>query len=624
MNFYISKIRLWFRQGGEPRDLEFFNDKVNVITGDSSTGKSSVLKIIDYCLLSERSTIVEDVINENVVWYGLVFYVDDRPYTIIRQAPTVESAEMKVLFREGEYLPDEPIADLDDIRAKAMVKMNELFHINSKLKLESKVKQHFRHNLVFNYLTEDIIATESTYQDLRFFRRDEYSNILNDLFKLAIGVNEGKLRELESELQTAQTREKNKKRAQEKEQENKDIFEKTKVEIANQVEELGLGAATDFGNSPTAWAANIKSIVENCNLQFKNEEANRQRNEIEMALVKVRERLGYFESLEKEYKIYQKRLERQNESLVPVEYVKKHLSELMTYQETGQLLRELTEAWERIKQNYEPDLKLPEDFENTKKGLIREEQKLVADWRKLKTYRIDQKDIVWIRKAILLAERMEKELTKEPKLTITDEMLVQYGETISQIEEKLVRLRAQNENALGNLNDEIGKYYKYQTGISEAYRDYKPVYSMDEKMLMLITEDGEYPKGNVGSKSNYMFLHLCYFFGLHDLLINNRNEQIPQFLFIDQPSIPYYADKNTAIVSKNGEITNDDREKLKEAFRLTDKFMREMTRNGHFQIIMIEHAEEDYWNNLETFVTRYKFRNGDGLIPSRITHRRND
>ena len=624
MNFYISKIRLWFRHGGEPRDLEFFKDKVNVITGDSSTGKSSVLKIIDYCLLSERSTIVEDVINENVAWYGLVFHIDDIPYTIIRQAPTVESAEMKVLFREGEYLPDEPIADLDDIRAKALVKMNELFHFIPKLKLGSKVKQHFRHNLIFNYLTEDIIATESTYQDLRFFRRDEYSQILNDLFKLAIGVNESKLRELESELQTAQTREKNKKRVQEKEQENREKFEKTKVEIANQVEELGLGAATELGDSPTAWAANIKSIVENCNLQFKNEETNRQRNEIEMALVKVREKLGYFESLEKEYKIYQKRLERQNESLVPVEYVKKHLSELMTYQETGQLLRELTEAWEMIKQSYKPDLKLPEDFENTKKGLIRDEQKLVADWRKLNPYQIDQKDIVWIRKTILLAERMEKELTKEPKLTITDEMLVQYGETISQIEEKLVRLRAKNENALGNLNDEIGKYYKYQTGISEAYRDYKPVYSMDEKMLMLITEDGEYPKGNVGSKSNYMFLHLCYFFGLHDLLMKNRNEQIPQFLFIDQPSIPYYADKNTAIVSKNGEITNDDREKLKEAFRLTDMFMREMIRNGHFQIIMIEHAEEDYWNNLETFVTRYKFRNGEGLIPSRITHRRND
>ena len=47
MNFYISKIRLWFRNGAKPRDLKFYEDKVNVITGDSSTGKSSVLKIIE-------------------------------------------------------------------------------------------------------------------------------------------------------------------------------------------------------------------------------------------------------------------------------------------------------------------------------------------------------------------------------------------------------------------------------------------------------------------------------------------------------------------------------------------------------------------------------------------------
>ena len=120
-----------------------------------------------------------------------------------------------------------------------------------------------------------------------------------------------------------------------------------------------------------------------------------------------------------------------------------------------------------------------------------------------------------------------------------------------------------------------------------------------------------------------MFLHLCYFFGLHDLLLNNQNKIIPQFLFIDQPSIPYYADKNgQRIINNNEAISNDDQEKLTEAFRLTDLFMREMTRRGRFQIIMIEHAGTEYWQDLSTFETRYEFRNGEGLIPSRVIQKK--
>lgn len=622
MNFYISKIRLWFKQG-EPRDLDFFPDKVNVITGDSSTGKSSVLKIIDYCLLSERSAIVKDVINENVAWYGMVFYVDDKPYTIIRPSQTVESGEMKAIFRDGIFLPEHPEANLNDIRSKVLVKMNELFNIPKKLKLDSKIKLDFRHNLMFNYLTEDIIATENTYQDLRFFRKNEYVKILNDLFKLAIGVDEMKRQELESELQTAKKEENKKKEAQNKEQENQEKYKQTRNEIANEIEELGLGDAICFGDNPVAWAENVKTIVDNCNLQFKNEQANQQRRQIETELVEVREKLGYFESLDKEYKTYQKRLERQNDSLVPLDYVKKHLSELMTYQETGRLLRELTEAWQSIKESYVPEMKLPDNFEKSKRELRRKENELVEKWKKLNPYQIDNKDIVWLRRAILLAERMEKELAKEPKQTITEEMLIQCGETVAAIEEKLMRLNAKNDNAIGNLNETIGKYFKYQRGISEAYRDYKPVYSLEESMLMLEGEEGEYPESNIGSKSNYMFLHLCYFFGLHDLLLNNQNKIIPQFLFIDQPSIPYYADKNGQRVFGNNEtIANDDREKLTEAFRLTDLFMREMTRRGHFQIIMIEHAGTEYWQDLNTFETRYEFRNGEGLIPSRIIQKK--
>lgn len=619
MNFYISKIRLWFKHGGEPRDLDFFPDKVNVITGDSSTGKSSVLKIIDYCLLSERSAIVKDVINENVAWYGMVFYVDDQPYTIIRPSQTVETSEMKVIFRKGVFLPEKPEAGMNDIRAKVLIKMNELFNIPKKLKLESKVKLNYRHNLMFNYLTEDIIATENTYQDLRFFRKNEYVKILSDLFKLAIGVDELKRQELESNIQEAQKEEKRKQDAQKKEIEAQEKYEKIQREIANEIEELGLGDVTYFGDNPVAWAENVKTIVDNCNLQFKNEQANQQRKQIETELIDVRERLGYYISLENEYKIYQNRLKRQGDSLAPLDYVKKHLSELMTYQETGKLLRELTEAWQSIKESYDPEVKLPEGFKKSKKDLKHRESELISQLKSLNPYQIDQKDIVWLRRAILLADRMEKELSKAPKQTISEEMLVECGEAVSALQEKLLHLKAKNDNALANLNDTIGKYFKYQEGISEAYRNYKPVYSLEENMLMLEGESGEYPESNIGSKSNYMFLHLCYFFGLHDLLMNNQNKIIPQFLFIDQPSIPYYADKSERRVDADNEtIANDDRDKLMEAFRLTDLFMREMTRRGHFQIIMIEHAGKEYWQNLSTFETRYEFRKGEGLIPSNV------
>lgn len=625
MNFYISKIRLWFRGKENPRDLTFEADKVNVITGDSSTGKSSVLKIIDYCLLAERCTIVRDIINENVAWYGLVFSIDEKIYTIIRQAPEVESPEMTVIFKEGEYLPDVPQANIDDTKPNALLKMNELFHIPHKMLLDNSIFFQFRHNLVFNYLTEDIIATENTYQDLRFFRLDYYSRVLNDLFKMAIGVNEMKLRELESELQKAKKEESRKKKTQEKERQNQENYQRTREEISNQLEELGLGKAIAFGDNPVAWAENVKVILENFNIQFKNERANHQRNKIEMELNCIRERLSYYESLETEYKIYQRRLERRDESLAPLNYVKKHMSELMSYQETGRLLRELTSAWQAIKESYMPDVKLPESFVQAKINLQKRNRELQSELKRLNPLNTEQRDVVWLRKAVLLAERLEKELAKVPRMTVTDEMVIACGDTINRINDRLTRLKARNDNALGNLNDSIEKYFRWQNGISESYRDCKPLYSLDEKKLMLEREEGEYPESNLGSKSNYMFLHLCYFFGLHDLLMSNGNEQIPQFLFIDQPSIPYYADKNELSSADEDEIvTNDDQKKLREAFRLTNKFMTEMLKKGHFQIIMIEHARPEYWKDLETFLTRYEFRRGDGLIPAYVINKNND
>lgn len=614
MNFYISKIKLWFRNGSKPRTINFYNDKVNVITGASSTGKSSILKIIDYCLLQERCNIVEDVINSNVSWYGLLFYKDNNPYTIIRKAPTREMPEMVTIYRNNEYLPeDTPQALKDDQRSIVFSKLNNLFNIPEKVKLDSKVKLNFRHYLLFNYLTEDIIATENTYQDIRFFRDPKIEKILDDLFKILIGAEESKIRELEASLEKAKKETKSKRNKQDKELEKIDDYNKQRVAVLQELVNLGLCDNYNPLGTPEEWRQILNNVLKDYKIQFKDARNDKKRSKLNEEISEIREKIVYFSSLESEYKKYTNRLIKQKENLEPIDFIEKHMSNVLHYSETGLLINKLKEAWITLRDSYTPHIELPKDFQEHKESLIKEFNAKNTELNSLDPMRLEQQSMQWIRAVVLLAEKIEKELKVEPKITTLDSDITLLEEEETKINERLLRLKSRSTNAIGVFNEYINKYFQFQDGLSESYNDCTPVYNMEQRELMLDRQGIEYPIGNVGSKSNYMFLHLCYFFGLHDLLISNSNKQVLPFIFIDQPSIPYYADQ------KNNNLTDgEDEKKLYSAFKLTDKFMKVVTAKAHFQIIMIEHASPRYWeknNKLDTFVTIQEFSKENGLIP---------
>lgn len=619
MNFYISKIKLWFRNGTQPRTIEFFNDKVNVITGASSTGKSSILKIIDYCLLQDPCNIVHDVINESVSWYGLLFYKNEHPYTIIRKASTLETPDMVTIFREKEYLPDTEPQILDfDQRSKVLVKLNELFETPIQLKMDSKIKLNFRYSLMFNYLTEDIIATENTYQDLRFFHSRDYDRILDDLFKLVIGVDEIKKRDLEQKLEEAKKETAKKQNMRLKEEKAFDTYKQNREKAIKELINLGLCDTEELNGNPEEWAVILKSTVENYKLQFRDARKDKKRKVLEEKIAKLRETIGYYDSLEKEYKTYTTRLERQTDSLEPIDFIEKHMSDLLGYCETGILLNKLKKAWTTLKRSYTPSVNLPENFENRRRVLRTELEQAVVELEKLNPMQPQNQSMQWIRSVILLAENIDKDLKRVPNITITDENLEKLSENETLLQERLNKLVAKNDNAIGKLNEHILKYFKYQSGLSASYKDCKPIYSVKEHALMLERTGHDYPISNVGSKSNYMFLHLCYFFGLHDYLRSNKSNLVLPFLFIDQPSIPYYADRKNEAKTLQGE----DEEKLFEAFRLMHKFMETMINgNSHFQIIMVEHADVHYWKDFNTFKTIEQFTNNKGLIPQNAINR---
>ena len=104
MKLHINKICLWLKNG-KIREVVFKPNKVNVITGDSHTGKSAILEIIDYCFFASKSKISESMINENVDWYGINFNINDKEFTIGRKSLVNAKVSNEYYFSSVGDLP---------------------------------------------------------------------------------------------------------------------------------------------------------------------------------------------------------------------------------------------------------------------------------------------------------------------------------------------------------------------------------------------------------------------------------------------------------------------------------------------------------------------------------------
>lgn len=82
MKSYVKAIII-FNENGERRIVPL-KQGVNIITGESKTGKSALVEIIDYCLCSTRCTIPKGKITDFSYLYVLVMGIGDNTYIIAR------------------------------------------------------------------------------------------------------------------------------------------------------------------------------------------------------------------------------------------------------------------------------------------------------------------------------------------------------------------------------------------------------------------------------------------------------------------------------------------------------------------------------------------------------------
>ena len=114
----IKSIHI-YSHDGQRRDLQFKVDGLNVITGRSSTGKSALSEIIEYCMGRSTFNVPEGVIRDKVAWFAVIYQFPQEQVLIAKPTPTGGGTSCSIAMqRRGVHLAapafDELMVNTDD------------------------------------------------------------------------------------------------------------------------------------------------------------------------------------------------------------------------------------------------------------------------------------------------------------------------------------------------------------------------------------------------------------------------------------------------------------------------------------------------------------------------------
>lgn len=622
MKFVLHEIKLWFKDiKAKPKSYHFLPNKINVITGDSNTGKTSFWNIIDYCLLSGKVN-VASTINDKVLWFGIHFTINSKEMSIVRKTPERGAVSSELFFNMGN-LPDYPKSNKDISEVKLI--LDNEFGITDKLRFlygkeldSSSLNLSFRHFLIFNSLTENIIGSQETYFDTTFYGKEEYDKILHQIFNLVIGVNDieknkasERLNEVQKEIRKIKRQERNnQKQFKNFEGKIRTLFEKCKKYSFIEYSE-------SFETIDTAIPV-IQDVITNTQKVAQNSKLFEDLDRLNKERVAIRSQINAINQYQREYDQYKRNLNKSADSLQPIEFLNQKLSDqLLDSYETKIFIESLEYSLKDIKENLNKKiikpLKVTGDTKKLNKKLKENENEISKLNEIKKNYHVEAEKFIYLGEIKLELQQLLRLELGKPIDNIKLNILIEESKNLAKVPSEIEQIKFTMKSLL---NEKIQRNYDQLKSLPE-YKDYRTDFDDREMVLKLYPPSNQFqfPLNNVGSKSNYMFMHLCVYLGLHEHIMTINPEHVPQFLFIDQPSIPYYSGSDTT-------KGNDDKSKLIDAFTLLNSFIEFVVKNENnsFQILMVEHAPKSYWinNKLSYFHTVDEFINGKGLIPKDI------
>lgn len=598
MKFYINKILLWLKDG-TLRQLKFEKNKINIITGNSDTGKSTILEIIDYCFGGSRSGISLKHIGENVKWYGLNFNINDKCFTIARGEIIGTKFSDLYYFSGSGVIPNLPYDTINDIRLRGILEKE--FGISEKVVfpfggnyIKQNTKISFRYFWMFNTLSGDIVSSSKVYFDKQ--HEDRYREALPRIFDLAMGITTienltllEKIEQLEKEINKLEKKVKEEVAAADR------LDEKLSRLIIRAKQSRIIPLESNAKNDYT----NLLDVIRESKLKAVEFEKANIYEELTKQRQKTLIKINKLNSFKDKYKHYIANLEKEADSLKPILYLEKYINNINN-DEYKTFLRLLEKDLFEIKLAIENKMPFEVDVAAELKKL---ETSLKEINNKIEQYPENRLDEISDKNRYITLGEIKAELTRIEKspeiISNTDELLVRKREELEDAERNYIPIEDSRINTIQALNDYVTSYIELCPDVFGTYKNYKAAFDYTYKVLNLRQDKSTDYEGHTSSSLD-LFRHLCLFIGIQEMISVRKVPYVAPFLIIDQPTRPYFNSKNKVDyrVSKNQIDQKDDWTKVTRIFKLLNLFMDNMIQNNNdMQMIVLEHVSIDAWVN---------------------------
>jgi hypothetical protein len=648
MYFQLLKVILWPRQGGEPRVVKFEVGKVNVISGASKTGKSSVIPIIDYCLGSEKCAIPVGVIRETCSWFGVLVDTLEGQKLLARKEPGGLKASGEMLLLEGPVVEIPSVITEDKKQSVDYVKavLNRLSGL-SNLQFEPgtderfKSRVSFRDLMAFLFQPQNIVANP----DVLFFKADttEHREKLKTIFPYVLGAISPELLQARHELDRLSRLLRRKEGELKARKDTGAAWQREGFAWARLAIEYGLLPAHTV--VPDDWPSTVDLLREALRSDARSAtptlaamdvimnrltELRAAESKLTMILSQSRQRLHELRRLDESSDEYRDGLRIQRDRLGLSAWIRdlasEHTEAVLEPSEAGRArVDQLCHALEGI------ELRLrshPGVTESLGKETLRQRETVDTVLSDLAAVRVEIRTLEGqsdeARKVTTRGEEISRFLGRlQEALRLydaadTSSELNQEVSTLKAEVQRLAKLVSEHEigrkldNALDTIQDISGRLIPQLDG---EWPEAPIRLVIQDLTVRVIRETRDDFLWEIGSGANWLAYHVALSLALQGYFLRLPQHPVPALLIYDQPSQVYFPARrarNAADDELDPTWKNEDVVAVRKVFALLDKIIQKT--EGRLQIIVLDHADEEVWGGLQNVHPVEEWR-GKGLVP---------